>query len=77
MAKKAATVVQLLLGSTILWLSLLRSGTVSASKSVTASLAAKWPETPLLLEARWVRAGPSAEPSAEGGPGGVGGAPRP
>nr|KAF6428721.1 UDP-glucose glycoprotein glucosyltransferase 2 [Rousettus aegyptiacus] len=51
MAKKAATLVQLLLGSTILWLSLLRSGTVSASKSVTASLAAKWPETPLLLEA--------------------------
>lgn len=55
---KATNVVQLLLGSTALWLSQLGAGTVAASKSVTAHLAAKWPETPLLLEARWVRAGP-------------------
>ncbi|KAF6085164.1 UDP-glucose glycoprotein glucosyltransferase 2 [Phyllostomus discolor] len=48
---KAANVVRLLLGNTVLWLSLLRSGTASASKAVTAHLAAKWPETPLLLEA--------------------------
>ncbi|KAM7111131.1 UDP-glucose:glycoprotein glucosyltransferase 2 [Molossus nigricans] len=48
---KAANVVRLLLGYTALWLSLLRPGTTSASKAVTARLAAKWPETPLLLEA--------------------------
>ncbi|XP_037863749.2 UDP-glucose:glycoprotein glucosyltransferase 2 isoform X2 [Chlorocebus sabaeus] len=48
---KATNVVQLLLGSTALWLSQLGAGTVAASKSVTAHLAAKWPETPLLLEA--------------------------
>ncbi|XP_017806856.1 UDP-glucose:glycoprotein glucosyltransferase 2 isoform X2 [Papio anubis] len=48
---KAMNVVQLLLGSTALWLSQLGAGTVAASKSVTAHLAAKWPETPLLLEA--------------------------
>nr|XP_060490186.1 UDP-glucose:glycoprotein glucosyltransferase 2 [Panthera onca] len=64
---KATDVVRLLLGSTALCFSLLDARTASASKSVTAHLAAKWPETPLLLEARWVRAGPSAEPSAEGG----------
>ncbi|XP_036314767.1 UDP-glucose:glycoprotein glucosyltransferase 2 [Pipistrellus kuhlii] len=40
-----------LLGYAMLWLPLLRSGTASASKAVTARLAAKWPETPLLLEA--------------------------
>ncbi|XP_058897547.1 UDP-glucose:glycoprotein glucosyltransferase 2 isoform X1 [Kogia breviceps] len=48
---KAGDVVRLLLGSTALWLSLLGARTASASKAVTASLAAKWPETPLLLEA--------------------------
>lgn len=64
---KATDVVRLLLGSTALCFSLLDAQTASASKSVTAHLAAKWPETPLLLEARWVRAGHSAEPSAEGG----------
>ncbi|XP_063475057.1 UDP-glucose:glycoprotein glucosyltransferase 2 isoform X6 [Symphalangus syndactylus] len=48
---KATNVVRLLLGSTALWLSQLGAGTVAASKSVTAHLAAKWPETPLLLEA--------------------------
>uniref|UniRef100_A0A2K5VIE0 UDP-glucose ceramide glucosyltransferase-like 1 n=1 Tax=Macaca fascicularis TaxID=9541 RepID=A0A2K5VIE0_MACFA len=48
---KATNVVQLLLGSTALWLSQLGAGTVAASKSVTAHLAAKWPETLLLLEA--------------------------
>ncbi|XP_039101653.1 UDP-glucose:glycoprotein glucosyltransferase 2 isoform X3 [Hyaena hyaena] len=48
---KAADVVRLLLGSTALCLSLLGARTASASKSVTARLAAKWPETPLLLEA--------------------------
>jgi hypothetical protein len=53
---EAGNVVWLLLGSTALWLSLLGAGTVSASKAVTAHLAAKWPETPLLLEARWVAA---------------------
>ena len=66
----AASVVRLLLGNTVLWLSLLSSGTASASKAVTAHLVAKWPETPLLLEARWVRAGPSAESGAEGRPAG-------
>lgn len=71
---KAASVVRLVLGTTMLWLPLLRAGTASAAKTVTAHLAAKWPETPLLLEARWVRAGPSAELSAEGGPGGAGSA---
>ncbi|XP_001916522.1 UDP-glucose:glycoprotein glucosyltransferase 2 isoform X1 [Equus caballus] len=48
---EAANVVRLLLGSTTLWLSLFGSETASASKAVTAHLAAKWPETPLLLEA--------------------------
>ncbi|XP_016059304.1 PREDICTED: UDP-glucose:glycoprotein glucosyltransferase 2-like isoform X2 [Miniopterus natalensis] len=48
---KAANAVPLLLGSTTLWLSVLRFGTASAPKAVTAHLAAKWPETPLLLEA--------------------------
>ncbi|XP_074234532.1 UDP-glucose:glycoprotein glucosyltransferase 2 [Camelus bactrianus] len=48
---KAADVVRLLLGSTALWLSLLGARTTSASKAVTAHLAAKWPDTPLLLEA--------------------------
>uniref|UniRef100_A0AAA9SVV2 UDP-glucose ceramide glucosyltransferase-like 1 n=1 Tax=Bos taurus TaxID=9913 RepID=A0AAA9SVV2_BOVIN len=48
---KAAGVVRLLLGFMALWLSLLGARTASASKAVTAHLAAKWPETPLLLEA--------------------------
>ncbi|XP_059540960.1 UDP-glucose:glycoprotein glucosyltransferase 2 [Myotis daubentonii] len=48
---KAADAAPLLLGYALLWLPLLRSGTASASKEVTAHLAAKWPETPLLLEA--------------------------
>nr|KAF6371084.1 UDP-glucose glycoprotein glucosyltransferase 2 [Myotis myotis] len=48
---KAADAAPLLLGCALLWLPLLRSGTASASKAVTAHLAAKWPETPLLLEA--------------------------
>ncbi|XP_045336822.1 UDP-glucose:glycoprotein glucosyltransferase 2 isoform X1 [Leopardus geoffroyi] len=48
---KATDVVRLLLGSTALCFSLLDAQTASASKSVTAHLAAKWPETPLLLEA--------------------------
>ncbi|XP_069323188.1 UDP-glucose:glycoprotein glucosyltransferase 2 [Eulemur rufifrons] len=48
---KAAKVVRLLMGSTALWLLLLGARTVSASKAVTAHLAAKWLETPLLLEA--------------------------
>ncbi|XP_017385547.1 UDP-glucose:glycoprotein glucosyltransferase 2 isoform X1 [Cebus imitator] len=48
---KATNAVRLLLGSTALWLSQLGAETVSASKAVTAHLAAKWPETPLLLEA--------------------------
>ncbi|XP_070264846.1 UDP-glucose:glycoprotein glucosyltransferase 2 [Myotis yumanensis] len=48
---KAADAAPLLLGYALLWLPLLRSGTASASKAVTARLAAKWPETPLLLEA--------------------------
>ncbi|XP_078224542.1 UDP-glucose:glycoprotein glucosyltransferase 2 isoform X4 [Callithrix jacchus] len=48
---KATNAVRLLLGSTTLWLSQLGAETVSASKAVTAHLAAKWPETPLLLEA--------------------------
>nr|XP_027794665.1 UDP-glucose:glycoprotein glucosyltransferase 2 [Marmota flaviventris] len=48
---KTATAVRLLLGSSVLWLWLLGAGTASASKAVTAHLAAKWPETPLLLEA--------------------------
>lgn len=68
---KAVDVVRLLLGSTALCFSLLGGWTASASKAVTAHLAAKWPETPLLLEARWVRAGPSAEPRAEGGSAGL------
>ena len=49
---EAADAVRLLLGSTALWLLLLGAGTASASKAVTAHLTAKWPETPLLLEAR-------------------------
>ncbi|XP_054442458.1 UDP-glucose:glycoprotein glucosyltransferase 2 [Pteronotus mesoamericanus] len=48
---KAADVVRLLLGNPVLWFTLLCPGTASASKAVTAHLAAKWPETPLLLEA--------------------------
>uniref|UniRef100_A0A8D0XKC5 UDP-glucose ceramide glucosyltransferase-like 1 n=1 Tax=Sus scrofa TaxID=9823 RepID=A0A8D0XKC5_PIG len=48
---EAADAVRLLLGSTALWLLLLGAGTASASKAVTAHLTAKWPETPLLLEA--------------------------
>ncbi|KAM8786828.1 UDP-glucose:glycoprotein glucosyltransferase 2 isoform 2-T2 [Rhynchonycteris naso] len=48
---KATDAVWLLLGSTMLWLSLLSSEKASASKAVTAHLSAKWPETPLLLEA--------------------------
>uniref|UniRef100_G1TE39 UDP-glucose:glycoprotein glucosyltransferase 1 n=1 Tax=Oryctolagus cuniculus TaxID=9986 RepID=G1TE39_RABIT len=48
---KAEAVMRLLLGAAALWLSLLDAGTASASKAVTAHLAAKWPETPLLLEA--------------------------
>ncbi|XP_026349276.3 UDP-glucose:glycoprotein glucosyltransferase 2 isoform X1 [Ursus arctos] len=48
---KAVDVVRLLLGSTALCFSLLGGWTASASKAVTAHLAAKWPETPLLLEA--------------------------
>ncbi|XP_003409692.1 UDP-glucose:glycoprotein glucosyltransferase 2 [Loxodonta africana] len=50
-AGRTLCVVQLLLGSMPLWLSLLGATTASASKAVTARLAAKWPETPLLLEA--------------------------
>uniref|UniRef100_A0A8D1HCU0 UDP-glucose ceramide glucosyltransferase-like 1 n=1 Tax=Sus scrofa TaxID=9823 RepID=A0A8D1HCU0_PIG len=49
---EAADAVRLLLSSTALWLLLLGAGTASASKAVTAHLTAKWPETPLLLEAR-------------------------
>uniref|UniRef100_A0A8C3VV42 UDP-glucose ceramide glucosyltransferase-like 1 n=1 Tax=Catagonus wagneri TaxID=51154 RepID=A0A8C3VV42_9CETA len=48
---QAADAVRLLLGSTALWLLLLGARTASASKAVTAHLTAKWPETPLLLEA--------------------------
>ncbi|XP_037655622.1 UDP-glucose:glycoprotein glucosyltransferase 2 [Choloepus didactylus] len=48
---RAVYVVRLLLSSTALWLWLFGAGTASASKAVTAHLAAKWPETPLLLEA--------------------------
>ncbi|KAM5288069.1 UDP-glucose:glycoprotein glucosyltransferase 2 [Ctenodactylus gundi] len=43
--------VRLLLSSAALWLSLLGAGRASESKAVTARLAAKWPATPLLLEA--------------------------
>lgn len=67
---KAAEAAPLLLGYALLWLPLLRSGTASASKAVTAHLAAKWPETPLLLEARWVRLDPRG--GRVGGAGGVG-----
>ncbi|XP_031216884.1 UDP-glucose:glycoprotein glucosyltransferase 2 [Mastomys coucha] len=42
---------RLLLRSVALWLALLGARTATASKAVTAHLAAKWPETPLLLEA--------------------------
>lgn len=45
---------ELLLSSVALWLAFLGAGPAAASKAVTAHLAAKWPETPLLLEARWV-----------------------
>ncbi|XP_006832127.1 PREDICTED: UDP-glucose:glycoprotein glucosyltransferase 2 [Chrysochloris asiatica] len=48
-AAMALSAVRLLLGA--VWLSLLGAGTVAASKAVTAHLAAKWPETPWLLEA--------------------------
>ncbi|XP_041587265.1 UDP-glucose:glycoprotein glucosyltransferase 2 [Vulpes lagopus] len=48
---RAADVVRLLLGSAVLCCSLLGARTASASKAVTAHLAAKWPATPLLLEA--------------------------
>ncbi|XP_036880881.2 UDP-glucose:glycoprotein glucosyltransferase 2 isoform X1 [Manis javanica] len=48
---KDATVVRLLLGSAALWVALTGTRTASASKAVTARLAAKWPATPLLLEA--------------------------
>ncbi|XP_075388725.1 UDP-glucose:glycoprotein glucosyltransferase 2 isoform X1 [Tenrec ecaudatus] len=48
---KAPSVVRLLLGSAPLWLALLGAGTATASKVVTAHLAAKWPQTPMLLEA--------------------------
>ncbi|XP_076401678.1 UDP-glucose:glycoprotein glucosyltransferase 2 isoform X1 [Peromyscus maniculatus bairdii] len=41
----------LLLRSVALWLALLGAPSAAASKAVTAHLAAKWPETPLLLEA--------------------------
>ncbi|XP_040847161.1 UDP-glucose:glycoprotein glucosyltransferase 2 [Ochotona curzoniae] len=41
----------LLLRSALLCFSLLGAGPASAAKAVTARLAAKWPETPLLLEA--------------------------
>lgn len=44
----------LLLRAVALWLALLGASPAAASKAVTAHLAAKWPETPLLLEARWV-----------------------
>ncbi|XP_060047859.1 UDP-glucose:glycoprotein glucosyltransferase 2 [Erinaceus europaeus] len=40
-----------LLGYAALWLALLGAPATSASKAVTAHLAAKWPDTPLLLEA--------------------------
>ncbi|XP_055965654.1 UDP-glucose:glycoprotein glucosyltransferase 2 [Sorex fumeus] len=46
---RAASLRRLLWGCAALWLALL--GTASASKAVTAHLAAKWPDTPLLLEA--------------------------
>ncbi|KAL1780525.1 UDP-glucose:glycoprotein glucosyltransferase 2 [Sigmodon hispidus] len=42
---------RLLLRSVVLWLTLLGASSAAASKAVTAHLAAKWPETPLLLEA--------------------------
>ncbi|KAM5275929.1 UDP-glucose:glycoprotein glucosyltransferase 2 isoform 2-T2 [Hipposideros larvatus] len=48
---KAANVVRVLLGATVLWIALPCCRTASASKAVTAHLAAKWPGTPLLLEA--------------------------
>ncbi|XP_001377394.4 UDP-glucose:glycoprotein glucosyltransferase 2 isoform X2 [Monodelphis domestica] len=55
MAAAAAYVVRLLLGSVSLLLPLLGaqapSSSASSSKVVTASLSAKWPATPLLLEA--------------------------
>ncbi|KAM9192717.1 UDP-glucose:glycoprotein glucosyltransferase 2 [Dugong dugon] len=50
-AAKTLCVGRLLLGAIPLWLSLLGAAMASASKAVTARLAAKWPETPLLLEA--------------------------
>nr|XP_020835897.1 uncharacterized protein LOC110203791 isoform X2 [Phascolarctos cinereus] len=57
MAAAAAYVVRLLLGSVTLSLPLLgaqapsAAAAASSSKAVTASLSAKWPATPLLLEA--------------------------
>ncbi|KAM6178250.1 UDP-glucose:glycoprotein glucosyltransferase 2 [Rhynchocyon petersi] len=48
---KTVYVLRLTLGSMPLWLSLLSARTASESKAVTAQLTAKWPETPLLLEA--------------------------
>ncbi|GAB1299182.1 UDP-glucose glycoprotein glucosyltransferase 2 [Apodemus speciosus] len=48
---RAAKGLRLLLRSVVLWLALLGASTATASKAVTAHLAAKWPETPLLLEA--------------------------
>nr|XP_034354958.1 UDP-glucose:glycoprotein glucosyltransferase 2 isoform X2 [Arvicanthis niloticus] len=47
----SAKALRLLLRSVALWLALLGANTATASKAVTAHLAAKWPETPLLLEA--------------------------
>ncbi|XP_058526609.1 UDP-glucose:glycoprotein glucosyltransferase 2 isoform X2 [Ochotona princeps] len=47
----AGHTVRLLLRSALLCFSLLGAGPASAAKAVTARLAAKWPETPLLLEA--------------------------
>ncbi|KAK7831579.1 hypothetical protein U0070_015091 [Myodes glareolus] len=41
----------LFLRSVALWLALLGASPAAASKAVTAHLTAKWPETPLLLEA--------------------------
>lgn len=56
----SAKALRLLLRSVALWLALLGANTATASKAVTAHLAAKWPETPLLLEARWVAGQASA-----------------
>lgn len=48
-------------------------GAPASSQAVTARLAAKWPATPLLLEARCVQP-PPPPPAAGGGEGGSGGA---